>query len=144
MNLVSASNAENEDVLWKFIKNYNSNIVKENHPILQKLIQNAIQYFNDIVKPSKKYRSADENEKKALLDLIEVLKKMPDGKDPAEIQTEVFTVGKNYYPKEKLRDWFKAIYEIVFGDEQGPRMGSFISFFGRQETIKLLEDSLKR
>ena len=144
LNLVSASNAENEDVLWKFIKNYNSNIVKENHPILQKLIQNAIQYFNDIVKPSKKYRSADENEKKALLDLIEVLKKMPDGKDPAEIQTEVFTVGKNYYPKEKLRDWFKAIYEIVFGDEQGPRMGSFISFFGRQETIKLLEDSLKR
>ena len=144
LNLVSASNAESEDVLWKFIKNYNSNIVKENHPILQKLIQNAIQYFNDIVKPSKKYRSADENEKKALLDLIEVLKKMPDGKDPAEIQTEVFTVGKNYYPKEKLRDWFKAIYEIVFGDEQGPRMGSFISFFGRQETIKLLEDSLKR
>ena len=144
LNLVSASNAENEDVLWKFIKNYNSNIVKENHPILQKLIQNAIQYFNDIVKPSKKYRSANENEKKALLDLIEVLKKMPDGKDPAEIQTEVFTVGKNYYPKEKLRDWFKAIYEIVFGDEQGPRMGSFISFFGRQETIKLLEDSLKR
>ena len=144
LNLVSASNAENEDVLWKFIKNYNSNIVKENHPILQKLIQNAIQYFNDIVKPSKKYRSADENEKKALLDLIEVLKKMPDGKDPAEIQTEVFTVGKNYYPKEKLRDWFKAIYEIVFGDEQGPRMGSFISFFGRQETVKLLEDSLKR
>ncbi|MCI5054432.1 MAG: lysine--tRNA ligase [Pelagibacteraceae bacterium] len=144
LNLVSASNAESEDVLWKFIKNYNSNIVKENHPILQKLIQNAIQYFNDIVKPSKKYRSADENEKKALLDLIEVLKRMPDGKDPAEIQTEVFTVGKNYYPKEKLRDWFKAIYEIVFGDEQGPRMGSFISFFGRQETIKLLEDSLKR
>ena len=144
LNLVSASNAESEDVLWKFIKNYNSNIVKENHPILQKLIQNAIQYFNDIVKPSKKYRSADENEKKALLDLNEVLKRMPDGKDPAEIQTEVFTVGKNYYPKEKLRDWFKAIYEIVFGDEQGPRMGSFISFFGRQETIKLLEDSLKR
>ena len=144
LNLVSASNAESEDVLWKFIKNYNSNIVKENHPILQKLIQNAIQYFNDIVKPSKKYRSADENEKKALLDLVEVLKRMPDGKDPAEIQTEVFTVGKNYYPKEKLRDWFKAIYEIVFGDEQGPRMGSFISFFGRQETIKLLEDSLKR
>jgi len=144
LNLVSASNAESEDVLWKFIKNYNSNIVKENHPILQKLIQNAIQYFNDIVKPSKKYRSADENEKKALLDLIEVLKRMPDGKDPAEIQTEVFTVGKNYYPKEKLRDWFKAIYEIVFGDEQGPRIGSFISFFGRHETIKLLEDSLKR
>jgi len=69
---------------------------------------------------------------------------MPDGKDPSEIQTEVFTVGKKYYPKEKLRDWFKAIYEIVFGDEQGPRMGSFICFFGREETIQLLEKSLNR
>ena len=144
LNLVSASNAENEEVLWKFIKNYNSKIIKDQHPILQKLILNAIQYFNDIVKPLKKYRSANKNEKKAISALIEVLKKMPDGLDPSTIQTEVFTVGKNYYPKEKLRDWFKAIYEIVFGDEQGPRMGSFISFFGRQETIQLLEESLKR
>ena len=144
LNLVSASNAENEEVLWKFIKNYNSKIIKDQHPILQKLILNAIQYFNDIVKPLKKYRSANENEKKALSALIEVLKTMPDGLDPSTIQTEVFTVGKNYYPKEKLRDWFKAIYEIVFGDEQGPRMGSFISFFGRKETIQLLEESLKK
>ena len=144
LNLVSASNAENEEVLWKFIKNYNSKIIKDQHPILQKLILNAIQYFNDIVKPLKKYRSANENEKKAISALIEVLKKMPDGLDPSTIQTEVFTVGKNYYPKEKLRDWFKAIYEIVFGDEQGPRMGSFISFFGRKETIQLLEESLKK
>ena len=98
----------------------------------------------NILKPLKKYRSANANENKAISELISVLKEMPEGKDPAEIQTEVFSVGKNYYPKEKLRDWFKAIYEIVFGDEQGPRMGSFISFFGRKETIKLLEDSLKR
>ena len=144
LNLVSASNAESEEVVWKFIKNYNPKIIKEEHPILGKLIYYAIQYFNDIVKPLKQYRSANENEKKALVDLIEVLKKMPDGKDPSEIQTEVFTVGKKYYPKEKLRDWFKAIYEIVFGDEQGPRMGSFICFFGREETIQLLEKSLNR
>ena len=144
LNLVSASNAENEEVLWKYIKNYNSKIIKDEHPILDKLIKNAIQYFNDIVKPLKKYRSANENENKAILDLISVLKEMPEGKEPAEIQTEVFSVGKKYYSKDKLRDWFKAIYEIVFGDEQGPRMGSFISFFGRKETIKLLEDSLKR
>tara|TARA_B100000035_G_scaffold53548_1_gene42033 strand:- start:2423 stop:3046 length:624 start_codon:yes stop_codon:yes gene_type:complete len=144
LNLVSASNAESEEVLWKFIKNYNSKINRDDHPILEKLIKNAIQYFNDIVKPLKKYRIANANENKAISELISVLKEMPDGKDPAQIQTEVFSVGKNYYPKEKLRDWFKAIYEIVFGDEQGPRMGSFISFFGRKETIKLLEDSLKR
>ena len=144
LNLVSASNAESEDVLWKFIKNYNANVKREEHPILEKLIRNAITYFNDVVKPLKKYRSATKEEKAALKELIEVLKQMPDGKTPEEIQTEVFSVGKNHYEKENLRNWFKAIYEIVFGDEQGPRMGSFISFFGRQETIQLLENSLNR
>ncbi len=144
LNLVSASNAESEDVLWKFIKNYNANVKREEHPILEKLIRNAITYFNDVVKPLKKYRSATNEEKAALKELIEVLKQMPDGKTPEEIQTEVFSVGKNHYEKENLRNWFKAIYEIVFGDEQGPRMGSFISFFGRQETIQLLENSLNR
>ena len=144
LNLVSASNAESEDVLWKFIKNYNANVKREEHPILEKLIRNAITYFNDVVKPLKKYRSATKEEKAALKELIEVLKQMPDGKTPEEIQTEVFSVGKNHYERENLRNWFKAIYEIVFGDEQGPRMGSFISFFGRQETIQLLENSLNR
>ena len=69
---------------------------------------------------------------------------MPDGLSPEEMQTIVFTVGKKYYAKEELRNWFKAIYEIVFGDEQGPRMGSFICFFGRQETIDLINKSLSR
>ncbi len=144
LNLVSASNAESEEVLWKFIKNYNATVKREEHPILEKLIRNAITYFNDVVKPLKKYRKATNEEKAALKELIEVLKQMPDGKTPEEIQTEVFSVGKNHYEKENLRNWFKAIYEIVFGDEQGPRMGSFISFFGRQETIQLLENSLNR
>ena len=144
LNLVSASNAESEEVLWKFIKNYNPKIIQEDHPILQKLIKNTIQYFNDVVKPLKKFRKPNENEQLALLELIEVLKKLPDHSDSSQFQTEVFTVGKKYYSKDKLRDWFKAIYEIVFGDQQGPRMGSFISFFGRKETIKLLKDSLNR
>ena len=121
LNLVSASNAESEEVLWKFIKNYNPTINRDDHPILEKLTQNAIQYFNDIVKPLKNYRAANANENKAISELISVLQAMPEGKDSAEIQTEVFSVGKKYYPKEKIRDWFKAIYEIVFGDEQGPR-----------------------
>ena len=94
LNLVSASNAENEEVLWKFINNYSSNIIKEDHPILQKLTKNAIQYFNDIVKPSKKYRPANENEKKAILDLIEVLKKMPDGKDPQRYKPKFLQLEK--------------------------------------------------
>src|SRR6056300_215268 len=144
LNLVSASNADNEEVLWKFIKNFKSDVNRAEHPILEKLIKNAISYFNDHVKIHKKYRTANELETKALLELIEEIKKMPEGLSPEEMQTIVFTVGKNYYAKEELRNWFKAIYEVVFGDEQGPRMGSFICFFGKQETIDLINNSLNR
>ena len=144
LNLVSASNADNEEVLWKFIKNFKSDVNRAEHPILEKLIKNAISYFNDHVKIHKKYRSANELEKKALLELTQEIQKMPEGLSPEEMQTVVFTVGKNYYAKEELRNWFKAIYEVVFGDEQGPRMGSFICFFGKQETIDLINNSLNR
>ncbi len=144
LNLVSASNANNEEVLWKFVKNFRPDTDRSKHPILEGLIKNAISYFNDHVKIHKKYRVANDQEKKALLELNEEIKKMPEGLTPEEIQTIVFTVGKNYYPKEELRNWFKAIYEIVFGDEQGPRMGSFICFFGKQETIDLINKSLNR
>ena len=144
LNLVSASNADNEEVLWKFIKNFKSDVNRTEHPILEKLIKNAISYFNDHVKIHKKYRSANELEKKALLELTQEIQKMPEGLSPEEMQTIVFTVGKNYYAKEELRNWFKAIYEVVFGDEQGPRMGSFICFFGKQETIDLINNSLNR
>jgi len=144
LNLVSASNADNEEVLWKFIKNFKSDVNRAEHPILEKLIKNAISYFNDHVKIHKKYRSANELEKKALLELTKEIQKMPEGLSPEEMQTIVFTVGKNYYAKEELRNWFKAIYEVVFGDEQGPRMGSFICFFGKQETIDLINNSLNR
>ena len=144
LNLVSASNAANEEVLWKFVKNFRPETDRSQHPILEGLIKNAISYFNDHVKINKKYRSANEQERKALLELNEEIKKMPEGLTPEEMQTIVFTVGKNYYPKEELRNWFKAIYEVVFGDEQGPRMGSFICFFGKEETIDLINKSLNR
>jgi lysyl-tRNA synthetase class 1 len=142
LNLVSLSNADKEEVIWKFIRNFNSNLVVEKHPILRKLIINAINYFNDVVKVNKKFRKPDLAEKKALQDLAEQISKMSPNLQPEEIQTIVYSVGKKHYSKERLREWFKMIYEVLFGDEQGPRMGSFISFYGIKETINLINKSI--
>ena len=58
---------------------------------------------------------------------------------PEDIQTLIYSTGKeNGYSLKTLRDWFKLIYEVVFGDENGPRMGFFISFFGVNETKDLI------
>ena len=143
LNLVGTSNATDKDVLWKFIKRYKKNIEPSNHPILDSLIEYALKYFVDIVKPKKKYRKPNENEKKALLDLIGRLKNCKDQTNPEDIQTIVYSVGKDNGYKDNLREWFKAIYEIIFGDVDGPRMGFFISFFGIKETVELINKYIK-
>jgi lysyl-tRNA synthetase class 1 len=143
LNLVGTSNASDKDVLWKFIKKYKKNIKISEHPILDSLLQYALKYFKDVVKPNKKYRKPNEKEKKALRDLIKRLKDCKDQMDPEAIQTIVYSVGKDNGYQENLREWFKAIYEIIFGDQNGPRMGFFISFFGIKETIELINKYIK-
>ena len=143
LNLVGTSNATDKDVLWKFIIKYKKDIKVLDHPILDRLVEYALKYFTDIVKPNKKYRKPNEKEKKALQDLIKRLRDCKDQMDPEAIQTIVYSVGKDNGYKENLREWFKAIYEIIFGDQDGPRMGFFISFFGIKESIELINKYIK-
>ncbi len=143
LNLVGTSNATDKNVLWKFIIKYKKDIKVLDHPILDRLVEYALKYFTDIVKPNKKYRKPNEKEKKALQDLIKRLRDCKDQMDPEAIQTIVYSVGKDNGYKENLREWFKAIYEIIFGDQDGPRIGFFISFFGIKESIELINKYIK-
>jgi len=143
LNLVGTSNATDKEVLWKFIKKYKKEIKVSEHPILNNLLGYALKYFEDVVKPNKKYKKPNDKEKKALQDLIKRLQSCDETTDPEDIQTIVYSVGKDNGYSENLREWFKAIYEIIFGDQNGPRMGFFISFFGIKETIDLINKYIK-
>jgi len=143
LNLVETSNANSRDLLWKFVKKYKKNISEKDHPIFDKLISYAIKYFNDVIKKNKKYKIPSTEEKKVLEKLIQALDKCNDEMKPEDIQTQIYTVGKDNGYKENLRDWFKLIYQVIFGDENGPRMGFFISFFGVNETKQLIKDKIK-
>ena len=142
LNLVETSNADSKELLWKFVKKYKPNISKNNHPIFDKLIEYAIKYYNDIIKQNKKYKKPNNLEKKALIALVSTLEKCNDSMEPEEIQTLIYTAGKENGYKDNLRDWFKLIYEVVFGDINGPRMGFFISFFGVNETKDLIKNKI--
>ena len=96
-----------------------------------------------MVKPNKKFKKPSSSEKEALKNLVIKLKKLDQSLKPEDIQTHVYTVGKENGYEKNLRDWFKLIYEVVFGEENGPRMGFFISFFGLKETIDLINDKIK-
>ena len=143
LNLVETSNANSKELLWKFVKKYKNNISEKDHPIFDKLVGYAIKYFNDVIKLKKKYKKPNENEKLALEALVKTLDKCNDKMTPEDIQTMIYSTGKENGYSENLRDWFKLIYEVVFGDENGPRMGFFISFFGVKETKDLILNKIK-
>ena len=143
LNLVETSNADSKELLWKFVKKYKKGISEKNYPIFDNLIGYAIRYFNDVIKLKKNYKKPNEKEKNALLALIKTLENCNDEMTPEDIQTLIYSTGKENGYSENLRDWFKLIYEVVFGDENGPRMGFFISFFGVNETKQLIKDKIK-
>ena len=143
LNLVGSSNANNKKVVWKFINRFHKKIKPSDHPILDQLTQYAINYFKDKIEPNKRFKNPNQLEKKALLNLVKKLNEIDDSLEPEEIQTFVYSVGKENGYEKNLRDWFKLIYEVVFGVENGPRIGFFVKFFGLKETIELIKEKIK-
>jgi lysyl-tRNA synthetase class 1 len=142
LNLVSASNAESNEVLWGFIRNYAPAATPEENPELNRLVGFAIRYFNEREKPNKQFREATPLERAALTDLHDRLGGMAEaGQNAESLQTLVYDVGKAH-PFENLRDWFKAIYEVLLGESQGPRFGSFIQLYGIERTRALIAAKL--
>ena len=138
LNLASACNTEDPAVLWGFISRYAADATPETAPILDRLVDHAINYYRDFVKPNKTYRLPSDMERAALEDLVTSLEALADGAEASDIQNEVFEIGKRH-EFEDLRAWFKALYEILLGRDQGPRMGSFIALYGVEETIALIK-----
>jgi len=145
MNLASVCNTEDKAVLWGFVGRYAKDARPENHPILDSLIGFALKYYRDFVKPTKKHRAPTENERWALEQLAEKLAALPKDAESEAFQNEVYAVGKELIvrePERDLRAWFQTLYEVLFGQTQGPRMGSFIALYGRDETIALIKKAL--
>ena len=152
MNLVSASNAEDRDVLWGFIKRVAPGVTPENSPELDRLVGYAIRYFHDFVKPTKRFRAPDEAERGALAALDLALAKLPAGADADEIQTLVFDVGRAHFPDPAKKGpdggpgvslgFFAGLYQILLGQEKGPRFGSFVALYGIAETRALIASAL--
>ena len=143
LNLVSAANASDKDILWGFIQRYAPEATPQDYPDLDKLVGYAVSYYEDFVKPAKVYRAPTDQERAALTDLAGRLKTVDaaEATDGEALQTLIFSVGKDH-SFENLRDWFKAIYEVCLGQSQGPRFGSFVAIYGPDNTAKLIEDVL--
>jgi lysyl-tRNA synthetase, class I len=141
LNLASVCHTEDPAVLWHFISRYRPDASPETAPMLDRLAGYAINYYRDFIKPAKQYRSPDDKERAAMEDLASALQAL-DGDAIAEtIQTEVYEVGKRH-EFENLKDWFRCLYEVLLGQSQGPRMGSFVALYGIDETVMLIRSAL--
>jgi lysyl-tRNA synthetase class 1 len=143
LNLVSAANASDKAILWGFLSHYLPGATPQSEPLLDRLCDFAMHYYEDFVKPAKRFRAPDIRERAAMEDLLGRLKALPSGCQDAElIQNEVYKVGKDA-GFEPLRAWFAALYEVLLGQSQGPRFGSFAAIFGLDRTIALIERALR-
>lgn len=140
LNLASVCHSDDPAVLWHYISRYAPAASPEADPLLDKLVSYAIAYYRDFVLPNKTFRAPSESEQTALEELKAGLEALASGAAPEDVQSVAYEVGKAH-PETfaGLKDWFKALYQILLGQDQGPRMGSFIALYGVEETIKLID-----
>ena len=142
LNLAGVANTEDKDVLWQYLRRYVPGATPESSPYLDRLLSGAVAYYQDFVKATKKFRLPTDKERTALKDLADTLRSIPESESAEFIQNEVYEAGKRHFAKEELRQWFKALYEVLLGSEQGPRMGAFIKLFGRDNVVRLIDRAL--
>ena len=140
LNLASVSGAEDKDQLWGFIKRYAPEASAQTHADLDAAAEFAVRYYNDFVKPAKVYRAPTDLEREALIALREGLKAWDQGLDGDALQSLVFACGRERF--DPMRDWFKALYEVLLGASQGPRFGGFIALLGIEESIALIDKGI--
>lgn len=142
LNLASVAAAKDAAGLWKFIRRYAPEASPEKNPALDAAAGYAVRYFADRIAPTRVFRLPDAKERAAMEDLVGRLRAWDGGLDDEALQSMVFAVGKEH-GFEPLRDWFKALYEVLLGASDGPRFGGFIALYGVEETVALIERALK-
>ena len=151
LNLAAVANTEDKAVMWAFIQRYMPDVTPATHPRLDALVGYAIRYYIDFVKPAKKYRAASTEEAAALADLVSALRELPEGSSPEAIQQKVYDIGRREPYTVTQKDgtigvgqtWFNMLYQVLLGEEKGPRFGSFAALYGLGNTVKLIESALK-
>ncbi|MBC7583994.1 MAG: lysine--tRNA ligase [Tardiphaga sp.] len=155
LTLVSSSNAENAETLWGFIRRYRPGVTAQTHPRLDAMVGYAINYYRDFVAPTKTFRQPSEVERVALQDLRDALSQLPAEATPENIQNAVYEIGRRepFLDHKKLAkdgrpgvslDWFNMLYQVLLGQEKGPRFGSFVAVYGVSNAIAMIDGALAR
>jgi lysyl-tRNA synthetase class 1 len=155
LTLVSSSNAENAETLWGFIGRYRPGVTPQTHPKLDAMVGYAINYYRDFVAPTKQFREPTDGERAALQDLRDALSQLPAASSAEEIQNVVYEIGRREPFLDQVKkgkdgrpgvslDWFNMLYQVLLGQEKGPRFGSFVAVYGVANAVNMIDGALAR
>jgi len=155
LNLVTVANSEDPQVVWGFLRRYAPSASAQTHPRLDAMVRYSIAYYRDFVRPQKTYRLPDEEEAQALRALDAALAALPEDASADDIQTVLYDVARPVPRYQNLKakgatperpgvsnDWFSMLYQVLLGENRGPRFGSFIALYGIAETRELVGKAL--
>jgi lysyl-tRNA synthetase class 1 len=155
LNLATVANSEDPQVLWGFLRRYAPDVTAQSHPRLDRLITYAVRYFRDFVRPNKKYRAPDDVERAALTQLSDMLGRLPAQASAEAIQTALYDIARPIprYQDMKAKgatperpgvsnEWFNMLYQVLLGEDRGPRFGSFVALYGITETRQLIAEAI--
>ena len=128
-------------MVWAYVSDYAEGVSAETHPALDRMIGYAVNYYQDLVRPTKTYRLPSDAERGHIQALADAIRDLPADARAEDIQSAVYATGKQA-EYENLRSWFVCLYEVLLGQSEGPRMGSFFALYGRDKSLQLIDDAL--
>ncbi len=141
LNIISACNCNNAEVLWGYIRKFNNSLSPECDTILDSMVKSAISYYEDFIAHNKVYRTPSIEEHSALLQLLQALEQIGSNSlNAEELQAIIYQIGSS--SGIEMKNWFKCLYEILLGAQSGPRFGSFIALYGVDKTSELIRSKL--
>jgi lysyl-tRNA synthetase, class I len=140
LNLASACNPDTPEVLWGFISRYSPNLSKGTYPLLDEMVKGAIFYYEDFVKPNKKYDTATDEQKKLLSGMKDKLLSLADI-SAESIQNSMYDLAREFEITD-TKILFQTFYSLLLGEKQGPRIGTFIALYGINETVSRIDKVL--
>lgn len=142
LNLISVCKSNDPNVIIGLIKNYQTTFSSIELDYINRMISCGINYFNDFIQPKLKFKIPNSKELSILQNVVSEINKIDDSAEADVYQSAIFSVGKNSEYKDDIKSFFKLIYEVVFGQENGPRLGSFIKIYTKDKTVELFNSKL--
>lgn len=139
INMVGVLGTDDAEVVWEMVERYDAD-AEENRALIEDMIRCALAQVRDFGdEPS--YEAPPEEFEPALEVFMTYLRSGAAHEASAEeIQNTAYAAAKDL--DLPLRGWFKAMYRLLLGQDRGPRLGTFVSLYGVDETVALVERRL--